>query len=570
LLETPLKERPRHETPALQGLLVALLLAVFFTQAAAAWRLKAPTFDEPTHLAAGWSYLVGGEYRLNPEHPPLLKQWAALPLLTLRLGSPEDYPGWEMMREGRLGHQGTFAHYFLYEGNDFDRMFWRARLAMIALATLLGLWIYGWSRELWGPSGGMLSLALFAFSPNLIAHAGIVGSDYGLAAFGLLSLWLWARWLAAPSWTRTALAGLGCALALLTKFSALQLIPLWLGGWIWVSVRPASSSSRCCEREPSPAPDAHRPLSRFWAARWGLLLSIIGLAVALDYGFEVEALGAGLETFARHLGQGHHAYFRGQVSDSGWPAYFVVAYLIKTPLPEMIFVIWGSMVSLRRREDRRRWAALAIAWLYVLITASLGRVAIGYRHILLMVPLGLVMAGGVAADRRSEGPAAIGARESHGRRRRPWRWAAAALLGWQVIGAAVIFPDHLTFFNELIGGPKRGWKWLSDSNLDWGQDLTTLSRWMRREGVPWVYLAYFGTAEPRRYGVEYLRLPGYNMLQDPIVPVNLADPPPGHYAIFATNLGGQYLVDPDTYGWFRRRQPEARLGGSVFIYRVSP
>lgn len=550
--------------------LVPLLLAAFFAQAAMAWRLKAPTFDEPTHLAAGWSYLKTGDYRLNPEHPPLLKQWAALPLLAMSLGDPSLYRGWG------IAHQGTFAHFFFFEGNDFNAMFLSAHLMMIALATLLGVWIYLWSRSLWGADGALVSLLLFAFSPNLLANSAIVGTDYGMASFGLLSLWLWARMLARPTATRALLAGLAIGLVLLSKFSAVILIPIWIGWWILSLATKGKFPVELLQEAQDPtyadkfAAPWRAPALGFWAGRFALAFGLAIVLVCAGYQFHLGALSAGLEHFVGHIERGHPAYLHGKFDLHGWWSYFPIAYLIKTPIPEMILIVWACGAWLRARRGWGPWVLLAAPWVYVLAIGVIGRVCIGYRYILPMVPLGMVMVGGTVSALTKVPPLPDTDQPQTSSRHTP---LPAALLGvlclWQVWGAVSIYPNPMTYFNELIGGPKNGAKWLSDSNIDWGQDLTTLGKWMEKSRTPQVYLAYFGTAEARRYGVQYARLPGYNALIDPLAAFDPDHPAPGVYAIFVTNLGGQYLTDTDTYKWFREREPDERLGNSVFIYRVT-
>jgi len=139
---------------------------------------------------------------------------------------------------------------------------------------------------------------------------------------------------------------------------------------------------------------------------------------------------------------------------------------------------------------------------------------------------------------------------------------------WYILGAATIYPYHLTYFNELIGGPKNGYKYLGDSNLDWGQGLKELKKFIDMEGIDGVYFSYFGNAEPKLYGIKYVRLPGYNNLRSPIFEFNRENPEPGIYAISVTNLQGIYLRDFDTFKYFREREPVARVGNCIYVYVV--
>jgi len=143
-------------------------------------------------------------------------------------------------------------------------------------------------------------------------------------------------------------------------------------------------------------------------------------------------------------------------------------------------------------------------------------------------------------------------------------------MAWLAIGTLSNFPDHLAYFNELAGGPSRGYKVLTDSNLDWGQDLIGLRKYMVREGIKTVNLSYFGIVDPKAYGIEYETLPGYPryIWRRSDVPSFLLNPAPGVYAISATNLEGTAFEQHNLYGRFREFKPAAVIGHTIFIYKI--
>ena len=142
---------------------------------------------------------------------------------------------------------------------------------------------------------------------------------------------------------------------------------------------------------------------------------------------------------------------------------------------------------------------------------------------------------------------------------------------WLTIASVVTFPHYLTFFNEIAGGPDNGYKILVDSNLDWGQELIGLRKYMTQENIPSVKLSYHGTADPGAYGVVYEPLPSYpyNQWTSDSVPDILLNPPSGVYAISANNLQGLRFKNHDIYATFRQRKPDAIVGHSIFIYRIN-
>ena len=152
----------------------------------------------------------------------------------------------------------------------------------------------------------------------------------------------------------------------------------------------------------------------------------------------------------------------------------------------------------------------------------------------------------------------------------------AALALWYIISSASIFPHYLAYFNELIGGPGQGYKYLVDSNLDWGQDLKGLKRYMDAHGIARVWLSYFGSASPDYYGITYDYLPSYVLLNssnvyEELLRLDKLPPLRGTVAISATNLQGVLLpflgVNKDYFAFYRSQTPVANIGYSIFIYR---
>jgi len=146
----------------------------------------------------------------------------------------------------------------------------------------------------------------------------------------------------------------------------------------------------------------------------------------------------------------------------------------------------------------------------------------------------------------------------------------AVLMGWYALGSVLVYPHFLAYFNELAGGPEGGWRYLADSNIDWGQDAVLLQRYLDAQGVDRIKLAWFGESRPEYYGVDYEPLPAWPPNRENVTARTFSPvaPAPGVYAISATNLQGVLLDDHDTYAWFRHREPVDKIGYSVFVYRV--
>jgi hypothetical protein len=228
--------------------------------------------------------------------------------------------------------------------------------------------------------------------------------------------------------------------------------------------------------------------------------------------------------------------------------------------------IHKTFVSFVSFVDVRRWAPLAVFPLVYLAPIPFSSVNIGYRHLLPILPFLFIFAGRLLARREEKRGVGVDGSAAHPKPLYLLRLAGYALLAWLALGTLRVAPNYLAFFNELAGGPAGGYRYLVDSNLDWGQNLWQLRDWMRESGVGWVFYAHYSPARPEVYGVSVDFLP-----PDPrSVPFTPLDPTPGVYAIGATVLQGVYTQDVNTYAWFRARPPLARLGHALFLYRVEP
>ncbi len=422
-----------------------------------------------------------------------------------------------------------------------------------------------------------MALWLHLFEPNLLAHGRYATTDMGGTLFTFLATFLlWRLW-AAPTrqtWRRWAPATLAVGLAFGSKMSALGFAPVW----IVLAVLPLY-------------PDGGRGQARAAARRLGQLAAaglVALLVVWAIYGFQwgnfqfispdlaalngragpMPTFWAGVEQIARLSGGGRaQSFLLGRFSDTGFVAYFPVAFAVKTPLVLLAAIALAAVWLLRDGRTRRRALFLLLAAALFFGLTMTGALNIGYRHALPALPYLLVLVAGLAgrevAARRLWNRVSIGPR------------SIAAVVVVVLVGVAVwIHPHYLSYFNPIAGGPANGYRVLIDSNVDWGQDLLRLRRWMDEEDVESVRLGWFGTADPTYYAIPHEPLPGLG--RDPFfrlwwaVPFDPAAPPPGVYAISATSLWETPLrpEEKNVYAWFRAHQPSDRVGYSILIYDV--
>jgi 4-amino-4-deoxy-L-arabinose transferase-like glycosyltransferase len=527
---------------------VPVLLGLFVVCGFVSLSLDSATFDETAHVGAGISYLETGDFRLNPEHPPLVKWIAAVPIVLLQRGggdySSEIWTGRPLSDTDPLrshANQWVFGFDFLNRSSrDPAARLVPARCAILGLGVLLALVVYAWARALFGPQAGLLALLLAVTCPTLLAHARLVTTDVPAALGFTATAWLVWRWLDGPSWRRAACAGAVLGGALLLKFSCMLLAPI-----IVTLAATAVATKRL---------DAKRA-----AAGVALVAVLAYLVLWGGYGFRYAASSdpgyvlewqkleeyAGASTlvgfarahrlfpeaylfgfaFAKYQSAGRVAFLDGEQSLAGWYRYFPEAFLFKTPLAFTALAIWVLAAGLVRTRAKSfdGWC-VALPPLVFAALAVASRFNIGHRHVTPIYPFLCVTIAPAAAWLTSRG----------------WRARmVVVLVSSCVVSFVLATPRYLSYFNVAAGGPRGGIEHFVDSNVDWGQDLIRLKRWTEAHDVPTVDLAYFGTADPGAYGIDFRKVA---MVMDFYPELPTVRPESGHYlAASVTLLRGVYM-----------------------------
>ena len=559
--------------------LAILLAALHAALAITAAIEKSPTFDEPTHLTAGYSYWLKNDYRLDPENGNWLARWAALPLLWSRPAFGGN-PAWNQGDVGRVSER------FLYHsGNDSDRVMLQGRSMTAVVGGALCLLIFICSNRLFGPIAGLISELLAVFDPNLLGHSALVTADVTAAFFFTAAAWSYFRLLRFVNTRSFVITALSWSGLFLTKMSAPAFL---LVAVILVTVQILSSDPmtiRMARVEQqiagfwrklilasglttallavvlltiwasfgfrfSPFPQ-DAPVREVWDERWQDCLSdhtTIENMVAFtrDHKLLPEAYLYGfLFTSERAVNKNmpfRPAFLDGEWSNTGFNSFFPRAFLYKTPIPLLFLLIMAGIAGfLRWRNVWRNGSRTAIGrdlrrlspiWALVLVygTFSLtSHLNIGHRHLLPIYPAIFIACGACTYFFRAQSGKAVVI-------------FAGAMMCWQIIESSLLRPDYLSYFNQVAGGPKNGYKHLVDSSLDWGQDLPVLKSWLDyhfdASATNRLYLAYFGTALPRWYGIQATPLPFDSS------PQKLSPLEPGTYCISATTLQQVYSFCP--------------------------
>jgi len=562
--ETELNEADPIRRDARGVLLLAGVLLVYAALAVGSARQKSVTVDELGHLPSGVYTLQTGDPRYASLNPPLLNALSALPVFFLHLEAPLQPP---VATDDVFSFWDTGYHFQENHRADYVRIFAATRLIPIAIVALLGVLLYLWGRRLapHAPEAtGLLAAGLVCGSPNVIAHARLVGTDTGTAFFVALAVFAFWRFLSEPTPLRSLACGVALGLALLSKLYAWLLLPCFLVlVWLWhrggpdgISLRrriawlaAAGSVAWLVFNTAYGWHEVGEPLSQVRLQSEGLLGwqdSVAGrVPIPLPAAF-LRAIDGQLAEVASPI----PTFLFGESFHGGrWYTYLALL-AIKTPLP--LFAAFALAVALafaRNRLPFRESAVLLLypAVLFVFLSLSNGR-QLGARALLSAVPLVWLWA------------AATIARAAPGR----WpTWVAGAALVATLAASVATYPDYLSYFNSFAGGKDGGYRYTAEGNVDIGQDLIQLARYLEDAGEDHIQLLYFGSVDPALYGIDFeipVELPKPGLLA---VSVSLYHMP---YLMFAD--GELHTVGPAIPN--AANEPISKIGGSIHVYRIHP
>jgi len=558
------------------GLLAALVL-----QLALSISRESPTWDEGDHIFAGYRSLTHKDFGLNPEHPPVVKMLAAAPLLSMPLKVPE-------VRNRFFMHEAFLdGKEFLFR-NDADAIMFRARMTASIFTVLLALLVFLATREFFGTGAAFIALTLIVFEPNLLAHGARVTTDAGLSCFMFATIYAFYRYVKAPSVWRLAVVGVATGLALAAKHTGILVIPMLALLAICEVLR-----GRLAKQRYSVAPiGIGRHAGRLAAS---VIVSVFIAVVVLwaSYGFRFAARPYGLPLnpgFAEWVGQlkpveahlvlfaarwhllpesylyglaavrlsaeTYTSFVLGTVYPHGVWFYFPVTFVIKSTLAFLVLLgISVFAIASRKLTGAREILFLTIPPAFYLIVAMSSKINIGVRHILpLYVFLAVLIAGATRSLMRGN---------------RRWQYVVAALLVFHVFSSVRSYPNYMAYANELWGGPSQTYKYLTDSNVDWAQQLKSTKQYLDGRAIKECWFAYFGQGvlEPHYYGIPCKPLP----TADSLWMNERIDVPPtidGTVLVSAGVLSG-FEFGPgalNPYRQFQQLRPVAVIDAGVFVF----
>lgn len=539
----------------LERLLAGGFVVAYLALAIASVPRLSLTFDEHLYIPAGRLYWTERDFDVNRIHPPLAKLVAGAPLLAMDLRTAESDSLLERIpREGPSWEDYRWAEAFLMDDNlgRFDAIVRASRLAMLVFPLLLLGVVYGWSRSLFGPVGGLVSLTVAVFDPDVLAYGPLAVTDLAMASLFAASVYLLWSHVRAPSRWKRNLLGPVLGLALLAKYSNLLLLPV-----LAVLVVVASLAGRADLLDLlDPAPREEGGDRRRRAAI-GAAIVALGLLVTLwaGYLFTGSPLGylEGLRDLRIHAGTEYEAFLLGRYSRTGFWYYYPVALALKVPLATLGLAALGTLLLARSKgRDAFTGACLAVPPVLLVVAMTIGTLQIGHRYVLGVLPFLFVLCGGV-------GPwMAKNLRAERARSTLP-----VFLVGWTAVAGVRSHPFHLSYHNALVPSDLAFFDALDGSNNDWYHGWREVAR-MQAEGaldpvVP-IYVLDIVRGWLRPYGIRYAP-----------IEVTEKEPAPGTYLFSA--------YDRRLLRRFREErsaptpllddyEPTGVIAGSVLVVRV--
>lgn len=553
---------------------------------------QSSTVDESVHLASGYSYWATGDFRMNPEHPLLVKEIAAIPLLFLHLNFNPQSPNFDQVRLWDFGPE------VIYHNNvPGPEIITLGRIPLLIFLVLLGVLTYKWSKKLFGEKTALVILLLTMTCQNLLAHSGLVTTDIPITFSYLFVCYSLARLLEHKTQKTFAWFVISLTLVLLVKYSAVVIAVAI------IFIMLAHTLLHAKKQEKGFVASAVRDFGKNKILPFVVALVMAFVFIIFAYGGDFKTVYSatdsasaevvrdfvanqpqaiedalnwfgnnvpipafhyieGMALVLTHNKGGHTTFFLGEVSNQGWWYYFPTVFLFKTSLPNLLLFI--SVVALglsraalsviRTKKDRlKSWLAkirtinfdfivLSLAPLIFFAISMNSKLNLGVRYVIPVYPFLFILSGHIL--------------------RHFFRsvWLKASLVIFLVLSLYTTFkafPNYLSYYNVLA--TRNGVTPLNiseDSNLDWGQNLPQLKQYMDENHIDSIYLRYFGTADPAAFGIN--TKPFFPTTND----IKNGQVVSGYVVVSATALAHP----EEGYEWPLLRKPVAIINNSLYVF----
>ncbi len=519
-------------------LVIAVFLAIF------SMRRLSLTFDETAHIPAGYVYWKTGDFRLNPQHPTFVKLIAAVPLILdskITANLSDESLTFLSPNQWKFGDS-----FFTVNRSNTDRLLFEARLMIVGLFVLLLVFVFRFGRELYDVNAGLIAMGLVAFSPTALAHARVVTTDIAVTAFvTVASFYLYvllkpffairSKREAPPHvrWRPLIFLSLATGLACISKYSGILLFPVIAFVLLFALIR------------------GHVRFKQ--AVLVSLVVTVVTvLCIWASYFFSKSPIlyFYGMQTINQDRPAGYYAFLLGQAKQGTWWYYFAVAGFLKTPVAYLLALAGALYLFIKKRTEKRtELLFLFVPAAIFFIAVSLKAAPIGARYILPTLPFLSLFIAGFYKDFLSGRFSAI---------------LGGIAIAWYVSQPIISYPNYFAYGNELISGSSNTYKYLDDSNVDWGGGLKDLKSYMDTHGIEAINFVYEAHGQPEAYDIKVLKkFDLRDWLSAPIQKGTV-------YAVSTNAYIRGYMsnqINNLNSPWFTKYKPIDRVSNSFFIYQ---
>jgi len=575
-------------------LLLVALLSVFLFQSIVTLKETNLTFDEPFWITYGYYMVKHADTSIYLLHPPLSYIVGGFPLLFQDIKLPYSYEKCDGLGWYQCPHDMVFE-----SGNDPEKMGFYVKMPFLLVSLLLGLLIYFFAKELYGTKAALFSLTLYSFSPSILAYNTMMLTDVFVTFFILASVYsLWRLLVHGYTKKRLVLTGILVGLAISSKFTALLIFPLIMLVYLAKIFTDKKDKKKNI---------------KIFSMQFVLIVVISFITLHATYFFSFDTLDNTMpqryvermdgfidQSFEKGSKEYEVAYFlthdlkipmpefisgiggqfaiessklktgylNGEIYQGGKWYYFPEVLLIKTPIPLIIFFLMALFFTMKKHKRRPINEVIILLPILCFMGAFIiNDFNLGLRHILPIIPFIFLYSSKITELKLK-----------NSLHNKIFKLFIGTLLLWYIISSLMIMPNYLAYFNEFIGGPENGHKYLLSSNLDQGQDLKKLSRYIRENDIGKIKLSYHGMFDPSYYGISYEALPMAHYI--PWSP-DFTPKPDENYkedcseqqgiiAISVTNLHNVHLINKSCFNWLNGYEPVERIGYTIYVYNITP
>ena len=540
------------------------LLAVMFAESLFAMTSYSITADETTHIGSSYyywkAYLKGGNVTLQMDNPPLTRIISGFPLLILDLNYPEG--NW---KDGTYNNSYRFGEHLLYKiGNDTEAILFFSRLPIIILSLILGYSIFLFASKIYDYRAGIFALFLYVFEPTIIGHNSLFTTDMAVTAFMLFTIFALWRFVVNPDYKNAVIVGVFFVLSLMTKLTALFLVPIIFLLLVIFTYKKLLKSRQALAliiilivlslvlinsfylfrgfgkaltdnigKDRIERRIADNPLKP-------IILAVVDVPMPLP-----ESYILGLSDQILHQLSGYPAFLLGEYSRLGWWYYFPAAFVLKISVFLLIFISFSMFIFYKKgfeKGNARIAEYMAIAFITIFFAINLfSHIDLGVRILLPVFPFIILLCSKPVKYIRHHHVYVI-----------------LALL--YVASSLLASPNYISFFNEVIGS-ENGYMYLSGSNIDWGQDVKNAFLWLREHGINEISYRVQGSSSVPYYAGKY------NITATEL---KTCTPAQGYIVISSDmyidvhNLDGNHSC----FNWVKKHELITRIGHSIFVFKV--